>query len=129
MNNQCYKYDTCGQLIQGLSKWTRSLFYHHSIVPLFGWVLLTNNLIRLGSILFALINLLIHVVMHSYYALSAMGPIMQKYITVMPLRQFFIYGIYAIILFFFQIGYSFILVDFYRSNTTTAILLFVLWLL
>jgi hypothetical protein len=27
MNNQRYKYDTCGQLLQGLSKRTISVFY------------------------------------------------------------------------------------------------------
>lgn len=50
-----------------------------------------------------LLNTLVHVLMYSYYGLSALGPRMKKYLwwkkylTQLQLAQFFIYGVYGIL--------------------------------
>jgi hypothetical protein len=101
--------------------------------------------------LFAVINSFIHVVMYSYYALSSLGPNVQKYlwwkkyITIMQLWQFVIYAMYGALVFMFQTNYPTIwlcigikfaafvlkLICFFlcRSNTTATILLALLWFL
>lgn len=85
--------------------------YHHSIVPMFGFLLLRINPVIPACILFAVINSFIHVVMYSYYALSALGPNVQKYlwwkkyITIMQLWQFVIYAMYGALVFMFQTNY------------------------
>jgi hypothetical protein len=47
--------------------------YHHTVVPLFGWLFLKINSNVPAVHLFAIINSFIHIVMYTYYALSALG--------------------------------------------------------
>ena len=64
--------------------------------------------------LFALLNCFCHVIMYSYYALSGLGPAVQKYlwwkryITQVQLTQFAIIGVYGVILNLFQVDYPMI---------------------
>jgi hypothetical protein len=119
--------------------------YHHSIVPLFGFGFLRINPIIPACRMFAIVNSFIHVVMYSYYALSALGPNVQKYlwwkkyITIMQLWQFVIYAMYGALVFMFQTNYPIVwlyigiaftafvlkLICFFlcRSNTTATIFL------
>ncbi|KAI2803119.1 Elongation of very long chain fatty acids protein 7 [Blomia tropicalis] len=85
--------------------------YHHTVVPLFGYLLLRINPLLPACFLFAMVNSTIHVIMYSYYALAALGPSVQKYlwwkkyITMLQLWQFVLYGIYGFIFFFVQKNY------------------------
>ncbi len=85
--------------------------YHHISVPTFAYLILKINPLIPGAFLFIVINAFIHCVMYSYYALSALGPKIQKvlwwkrYVTVMQLTQFVICIIYGCILFCKQSGY------------------------
>ena len=68
--------------------------YHHFSVPLLGWIYFRINALAPMMIAFALVNTFIHFVMYGYYALSAMGPRVQKwlwwkhYITQLQIGQF-----------------------------------------
>ena len=92
--------------------------YHHTIVPIFGWMLLRINPLIPVVGFFALCNTFIHVVMYSYYGLAAFGPQIQKYlwwkkyITKMQLYQFILYAIYACIVVCKQIDYPIFWVNF-----------------
>ncbi|OTF80106.1 hypothetical protein BLA29_010548, partial [Euroglyphus maynei] len=85
--------------------------YHHSIVPLLGWCAfcIAPTAPCLG--IFPFFNTIIHCIMYSYYALSALGPNIQpylwwkRYITQLQLAQFIIYGLYLIPFFRYQDGY------------------------
>lgn len=85
--------------------------YHHSMVPLLGYLCLKINPFLPGVYLFVICNSFVHTVMYSYYALSAFGPRIQKYlwwkkyITQLQLGQFGIYCIYTFILFRYQTRY------------------------
>lgn len=67
--------------------------YHHAIMPVFAWVQI-RWLPGGQEILIGIINCFVHVVMYSYYLLSALGPKVQpylwwkKYITLLQLAQF-----------------------------------------
>src|SRR5699024_5870084 len=67
------------------------------------------------NLFFGLLNSLVHVVMYSYYGLSSLGPAVRpylwwkKYITLMQLGQFVLFGIYGVALYINQIGYPFFL--------------------
>lgn len=77
--------------------------YHHSAVPLLGWIAMHVRCTAPGVQLFAFINTAVHVIMYTYYALSALGPEIQKYlwwkryITQLQLAQFAVLGIYVAI--------------------------------
>jgi hypothetical protein len=85
--------------------------YHHTSVPLFGWLCMKHNAVMPGTRLFALLNSFIHTIMYSYYALSALGPKVRKYLwwkrylTQMQLGQFIIIIVYTILMVFLQTGY------------------------
>jgi hypothetical protein len=85
--------------------------YHHSILPIFGWLVIKIAPTSPCLGLFPLINTLIHIIMYSYYALSALGPKVQKYlwwkkyITQIQLMLFIIFGIYMLYFITQQTGY------------------------
>ncbi|KAH9521627.1 hypothetical protein DERF_005265 [Dermatophagoides farinae] len=85
--------------------------YHHTLVPLIGWM--TVKIAPQAPVvgLFLMLNTFIHSIMYLYYALAAFGPEIQKYlwwkkyITQLQLLQFTICGIYGIIMVFLQEGF------------------------
>jgi hypothetical protein len=85
--------------------------YHHTLVPLLGWLALRVNPMVTFIYLFGLINSLVHTVMYSYYALASFGAKFQKYlwwkryITLLQIGQFIVYGIHVSALFIFQKNY------------------------
>ena len=85
--------------------------YHHTIVPIFVWYVLWLTIDLSGLMLFGLLNSLVHVIMYSYYSLSAFGPKIEKYlwwkryITQLQLIQFVIFGIYAVLQYIYSVGY------------------------
>lgn len=54
--------------------------YHHTVVPILGWVTLWVRYNMPAAKLFVMLNSFVHVVMYSYYALAALGPGIQKYL-------------------------------------------------
>lgn len=100
--------------------------YHHMIVPVIGFLgcWLSPLMPSLG--LFAVINCFIHVVMYTYYGLSAIGPQMakylwwKKYITIIQLTQFVIFAVYGVALSVFNRGYPF----FFRLLPLTQSIIF-----
>jgi len=86
--------------------------YHHITVPTLGWVGMKVGPTIPGLILFAVLNTFIHVIMYSYYALSAFGPKVQKYLwwkkylTQIQMVQFIILGLYGTIVGQFLTGYK-----------------------
>ena len=85
--------------------------YHHSSVPIFGWMALKIAPQVPAAKLFLLLNCLVHTVMYLYYGLAAFGPHMQKslwwkkYITQLQLYQFAVFIFYGCLLLYFQQGY------------------------
>ncbi|XP_027198132.2 very long chain fatty acid elongase 1-like [Dermatophagoides pteronyssinus] len=85
--------------------------YHHTVVPLFGYILLRVNPILPCVFLFTFINSTVHVIMYSYYGLAALGPWIQpylwwkKYITILQLYQFVLYGFYGFLIWIFGQNY------------------------
>ena len=85
--------------------------YHHTVVPIFGYLCLKFNPFMPVNGIFGLLNGLVHVVMYSYYGLSSLGPAVRpylwwkRYITQMQLGQFAIFGLYGLLLVFKQTGY------------------------
>ena len=85
--------------------------YHHTMVPLVGWLFLKINPLIPAIALFGVINSFIHVVMYSYYALASFGPSIQKYlwwkkyITQMQMIQFIIYIGFATLIAINHVGY------------------------
>lgn len=85
--------------------------YHHSFVPILGWIGLKVAPRAPVIKLFLLINCFIHTIMYLYYTLAIMGTKMQKYlwwkkyITQIQLSQFVICFLYAFIMIFLQEGY------------------------
>ncbi|XP_054156842.1 elongation of very long chain fatty acids protein 7-like [Oppia nitens] len=85
--------------------------YHHSIVPVLAHLSIKVSPFGGPATLFPLLNTLVHIVMYTYYALSALGPSVQKYlwwkryITQIQLIQFIIFSIYSIFFFVYQRGY------------------------
>lgn len=94
-----------------LTQITTLHLYHHTAVPILGWLTLWYRFNVPSITLFALLNSLVHVVMYSYYTLSAFGPKIQKYLwwkkylTQLQLFQFAIFGIYGTLVKLFHIGY------------------------
>ena len=88
--------------------------YHHTCVPVFGWLCLKHNAVMPATALFALVNSLVHTIMYSYYALSALGPAVRpylwwkKYLTQLQLVQFMFGTSYGVLMSFFQTGYPII---------------------
>ena len=88
--------------------------YHHTLVPLIGWMALKIAPQAPVIILFLMLNSFIHAVMYTYYALAAFGNHLRrylwwkKYITQLQLLQFMVCGLYGILLYFQQTGYPMI---------------------
>ncbi|XP_050520257.1 elongation of very long chain fatty acids protein AAEL008004-like [Daktulosphaira vitifoliae] len=84
--------------------------YHHAIMIITCWVQLRFYKGTEG-LLAGLLNVFIHVIMYSYYFLSAMGPRVQKYLwwkkylTLMQIVQFIIILTYLCSMFIFQCGF------------------------
>lgn len=85
--------------------------YHHTLVPIIGYM--TMKIAPQAPVvgLFLMFNTFIHSVMYLYYALAAFGPHLQKYlwwkkyITQLQLIQFATCGIYGIFMVFLQEGF------------------------
>lgn len=74
--------------------------FHHAIMPLLCFLFMKLTIYSNTAII-PLINSFVHSVMYTYYALSALGPHMQKYlwwkhyITILQLTQFVMCGVHA----------------------------------
>jgi len=85
--------------------------YHHTVVPILGWMTIWYRFNVPSITLFAFLNSFVHVVMYSYYALSALGPSLhpylwwKKYITQLQLLQFCAFGLYGTLVKFLHVGY------------------------
>ena len=85
--------------------------YHHTVVVVLGWLFIWNRWGAPSISLFAFLNSIEHVVMYSYYALSGLGPGVQKYlwwkpyITQIQIIQFALLCIYGTFVFILQEGY------------------------
>ncbi|KAI2804988.1 hypothetical protein RDWZM_008235 [Blomia tropicalis] len=85
--------------------------YHHTVVPIFGYLCMKHNGVMPATTLFCLINGTIHVIMYSYYGLCLLGPSVRKYlwwkkyITQMQIGQFLFGIFYGCIMVFKQEGY------------------------
>lgn len=85
--------------------------YHHTVVPILGWLYIWHRFGAPAIGLFAFLNSAVHVVMYSYYALAAFGPKIQKYlwwkryITQIQLLQFALLCTYGVFVFIFQQNY------------------------
>ncbi|XP_054160046.1 elongation of very long chain fatty acids protein 7-like [Oppia nitens] len=85
--------------------------YHHTVVPILGWLYLWYCWGSPAITLFALLNSAVHVIMYSYYALAAFGPSIQKflwwkrYITQIQLIQFALLCMYGCFIYKYQHGY------------------------
>ncbi|EZA51762.1 Elongation of very long chain fatty acids protein [Ooceraea biroi] len=96
--------------------------YHHISTVLYVWIFL-RYLIH-GHIIFMLmLNCTVHVILYSYYFLSACGPKMQqrispfkKWITIIQMVSKDSSFLYYIIIFFGTIKYCLIIVPFNRYN-------------
>lgn len=85
--------------------------YHHTLVPIIGYM--TMKIAPQAPVvgLFLMFNTFIHSVMYLYYALAAFGPHLQKYlwwkkyITQLQLIQFATCGVYGIFMVFLQEGF------------------------
>ncbi|XP_054158431.1 elongation of very long chain fatty acids protein 7-like [Oppia nitens] len=85
--------------------------YHHTIVPMLGWLVMRISPTAAPVVLFPICNSVIHAIMYSYYALSTFGPRIQpylwwkKYLTILQLYQFVLYGLYFTVFLCLQTGY------------------------
>ena len=85
--------------------------YHHSAVPILGYMAMKIAPLAPPVILFVLLNSMIHTIMYLYYALAAFGQRFQRYlwwkryITLIQLSQFIITGIYGFLTYFVSTGY------------------------
>lgn len=85
--------------------------YHHTLVPIMGWLCLKIAPQAPVIGLFLLFNTWIHSVMYLYYALAAFGPGIRKYlwwkkyITQMQLVQFAVCFCYGVVMVFVQEGF------------------------
>ncbi|BET02505.1 elongation of very long chain fatty acids protein [Nesidiocoris tenuis] len=81
--------------------------YHHSIMPINAW--LSAKFLPGGNSIFCgVINSFVHVIMYSYYLMSAMGPGMRKYLwwkkylTVLQMGQFVLIFLHMMQVFFIK---------------------------
>lgn len=76
--------------------------YHHTVVPILMWMAMWMRCTAPGVSLFVFLNSAVHVIMYTYYALSALGPEVQKYlwwkryITQVQLAQFLVLVVYVL---------------------------------
>lgn len=105
-------FDTIAFVLRKKDKQISALhLYHHTMVPIFGWLALKVVPVSTPVLFFTCINSLIHIIMYSYYALAAFGPAMKKflwwkrYLTQLQLAQFVAFFVYAVCLARNQTGY------------------------
>jgi hypothetical protein len=85
--------------------------YHHTLVPIIGWMCLKVAPQAPVVGLFLVFNTFIHSIMYLYYALAAFGPNVQKYlwwkkyITQLQLLQFATCFCYGVAMVFLQTGF------------------------
>ncbi|XP_054158442.1 elongation of very long chain fatty acids protein 1-like [Oppia nitens] len=85
--------------------------YHHTIVPILGWMTMRLMPMVPAFQMFGIFNSLVHTIMYAYYALAAFGPAIQpylwwkRYITQIQITQFVIFIAYSLILSRLQTGY------------------------
>ncbi|XP_054159290.1 elongation of very long chain fatty acids protein 1-like [Oppia nitens] len=100
-------------------KWTQVSplhLYHHASVPVCVWLAVKFAPTAGVNGIFPIFNSAVHVLMYTYYALSAFGPIVQpylwwkRYITQVQLIQFVIFFIYGTTYVFKQTGWPTILI-------------------
>lgn len=90
--------------------------YHHSSVPLCVWLAVCYAPTAGVNGIFPIINSAVHVLMYTYYALSALGPKVQKYlwwkryITIIQLAQFVVFFVYGLTYLIKQNGWPSILI-------------------
>ncbi|CAG2110367.1 unnamed protein product [Medioppia subpectinata] len=90
--------------------------YHHSSVPLCVWLAVKFAPTAGVNGIFPILNSAVHVLMYTYYALSAFGPSVQKYlwwkryITQVQLIQFMVFFVYGTTYLFKQTGWPTILI-------------------
>jgi elongation of very long chain fatty acids protein 7 len=90
--------------------------YHHSSVPLCVWLAVKFAPTAGVNGIFPILNSAVHVLMYTYYALSAFGPSVQKYlwwkryITQVQLIQFVVFFVYGTTYLFKQTGWPTILI-------------------
>jgi len=90
--------------------------YHHSSVPLCVWLAVKFAPTAGVNGIFPILNSAVHVLMYTYYALSAFGPSVQKYlwwkryITQVQLIQFLVFFVYGTTYLFKQTGWPTILI-------------------
>lgn len=107
--------------------------YHHTAVPILGWLAIKLAPMAPPLFMFVLLNSFVHIVMYCYYALAAFGPKIQKYlwwkkyITQLQLTQFAIFISYGILLAFKQTGYPVIWfwIGLYSHYLITYLLVFI----
>lgn len=93
-------------------------FYHHTSVALFSWITIRLCAVCKPAVPFALINSFLHVLMYSYYGLSALGPSVRpylwwkRYLTALQIAQFLPLLAHALYFISTQQGYS----PFYTVN-------------
>lgn len=79
--------------------------YHHSVVPILGWLYLWYRVGIPAISLFSFLNSAVHVMMYSYYALAALGPRIQpylwwkRYLTMIQIIQFILLISYGVAVF------------------------------
>ncbi|XP_054166064.1 elongation of very long chain fatty acids protein 7-like [Oppia nitens] len=85
--------------------------YHHTLVPLIGWMCLKLAPQAPVIGLFLIFNTFIHTIMYLYYALAAFGPHVRKYlwwkryVTQLQLVQFGTCFCYGVVMAFLQTGF------------------------
>jgi len=90
--------------------------YHHSSVPFCVWLAVNYAPTAGVNGIFPIFNSAVHVLMYTYYALSAFGPSVQKYlwwkryITMVQLAQFVIFFAYALTYLIKQKGWPYFLI-------------------
>ncbi|XP_066905201.1 very long chain fatty acid elongase AAEL008004 [Halyomorpha halys] len=103
--------------------------YHHSLTPIETWVCV--KFLAGGHGTFSnLVNNLVHIIMYTYYMLSAMGPQYQKFLwwkqhlTTLQLAQFTIVFIHSAQVLFFDCGYPKLIAAFLLVHSTIFFALF-----
>ncbi|XP_050520227.1 elongation of very long chain fatty acids protein AAEL008004-like isoform X2 [Daktulosphaira vitifoliae] len=108
--------------------------YHHMNMVISSWVCMrffkNHHVILVGSL-----NLIVHVVMYTYYFLAAMGPQIQKYLwwkvylTRLQLVQFMIAILYFVSLFIFDCSFPKVFISYVILNITFFLYLFTMFYL
>ncbi|XP_017494925.1 PREDICTED: elongation of very long chain fatty acids protein 7-like [Rhagoletis zephyria] len=104
--------------------------YHHFMVAANGWVIFRLCALCNVCSLFVLLNSGIHLLMYSYYALSALGPAVRpylwwkRYITQAQIGQFVLLFIHSVYFTTTQVGYSPYYTYHYIATTVIYCILF-----